>query len=51
MYSGGLSFHSDYSIFFKKYGECNVFVVVYVDDIIMTRTDLVEIQSLEGLFA
>lgn len=39
---------SDYSLFLKKDRTCNVFVVVYVDDIIMTGTDLAKIQFLKA---
>ncbi|XP_019248815.1 PREDICTED: uncharacterized protein LOC109228093 [Nicotiana attenuata] len=36
----------DYSLFYKKYGTSVVFVAVYVDDVLVTRTDLQEIEAL-----
>jgi len=37
---------SDYSLFFRKTGTSLVFVAVYVDDIVLTGTDVGEISSL-----
>jgi len=39
---------SDYSLFFRKSGVSLVFVAVYVDDIILTGTDVEEITSLKS---
>ena len=39
---------SDYSLFYRKAGVSLVFVVVYVDDIILTGTDVNEISSLRN---
>lgn len=41
--------HSDthYSLFYKRKGCSLVFVAIYVDDIIMTKTDIDEINSLK----
>ena len=38
----------DYSLFHRKVGISVVFVAIYVDDIILTGTDLVEIESLKA---
>nr|XP_016504415.1 PREDICTED: uncharacterized mitochondrial protein AtMg00810-like [Nicotiana tabacum] len=48
LYSRGFR-HStnDYSLFYKKQGESSVFVVVYVDDVILTGTNLGEIKALK----
>ncbi|XP_015161264.1 uncharacterized mitochondrial protein AtMg00810-like [Solanum tuberosum] len=37
---------SDYSLFYRKKGSSLVFVAIYVDDIILTGTDVSEINSL-----
>lgn len=37
----------DYSLFYKKEGSLMTFVAVYVDDVIITGTNLDEIQSLK----
>ncbi|XP_019266000.1 PREDICTED: uncharacterized protein LOC109243508 [Nicotiana attenuata] len=48
LYSRGFK-HStnDYSLFYKKQGESSVFVAVYVDDVIVTGTNLEEIRALK----
>ncbi|XP_019255062.1 PREDICTED: uncharacterized protein LOC109233640 [Nicotiana attenuata] len=48
LYSRGFR-HStnDYSLFYKKQGESSVFVAVYVDDVILTGTNLEEIKALK----
>nr|XP_016509205.1 PREDICTED: uncharacterized mitochondrial protein AtMg00810-like [Nicotiana tabacum] len=38
----------DYSLFYKKHGTLVVFVAVYVDDVLITRTDLQEIEALKA---
>nr|XP_009775834.1 PREDICTED: uncharacterized protein LOC104225681 [Nicotiana sylvestris] len=38
---------NDYSLFYKKQGESSVFVAVYVDDVILTGTNLEEIKVSE----
>ena len=38
----------DYSLFHRKVGISVVFVAIYVDDIILTGTDLAEIESLKS---
>jgi len=45
---GYIHSHSDYSLFHKNKGSFLVFVVVYVDDVILTGTDLEEINSLKS---
>jgi len=39
---------SDYSLFYRKKGSSLVFVAIYVDDIILTGTDVSEINSLKA---
>ncbi|XP_070043924.1 retrovirus-related Pol polyprotein from transposon RE1 isoform X2 [Nicotiana tomentosiformis] len=39
---------SDYSLFYKKQGTSAVFVAVYVDDVIITGTNLEEIKELKA---
>nr|XP_016458496.1 PREDICTED: uncharacterized mitochondrial protein AtMg00810-like [Nicotiana tabacum] len=38
----------DYSLFYKKEGKSIIFVVVNVDDVLLTRTDLEEIKALKS---
>jgi len=48
LYSKGYTHsNSDYSLFYRKNGCSLVFVAVYVDDIILTGTDIDEITSLK----
>ncbi|XP_019256443.1 PREDICTED: uncharacterized protein LOC109234851 [Nicotiana attenuata] len=44
---GYVHFVSDYSFFYKKNGSSTPFVAVYVDDVILTGTDLEEINALK----
>lgn len=45
---GYTHFMNDYSVFHKKSGSSIVFVDVYVDNVLLTGTDLVEINSLKS---
>lgn len=48
LYSRGYTYSMHgYSFFYKKNHESIIIVIVYVDDIILTRTDLSEIQELK----
>lgn len=38
----------DYSLFYKKHGTSVVFVAVYVDDVLITRTNLQEVEALKA---
>ena len=40
--------HHDYSLFYRKSGSLVVFVAVYVDDVILTGTDNIEITQLKA---
>lgn len=39
---------NDHSLFHKKVGSSVTFVAVYVDDVLLTRIDLIEIDSLKA---
>ena len=41
-----MSSKSDYSLFIRHSANCTMFVLVYVDDILVTRSSKVEIQAL-----
>ena len=43
---GFMSSKSDYSLFIRHSANCTMFVLVYVDDILVTRSSKVEIQVL-----
>ncbi|XP_015168762.1 uncharacterized mitochondrial protein AtMg00810-like [Solanum tuberosum] len=45
---GYIHLDSDYSLFYKRKGASLVFVAIYVDDVILTGTDLEEINSLKS---
>lgn len=48
---GYQNYKNDYSLFLKKAKGKNVFLVVYVDDILMTGDDLDEMEKLTILFS